>query len=129
MIRFSPECPLTQDDIEFYSPDEILSSWGSWDSGIMDRALSLSEWDILLSHKRSHKSFIKTFDRLSFYGFLCPLSYVNDNGLKSHGDGHHRLAAAIDLGYKTIPYLRPHKGPSHLLRLKSYSGLYLGCKP
>lgn len=41
---------------------------------------------------------------LAAEGFTEPLMCLTRHGQKYQADGHHRLAAAITLGYKYIPY-------------------------
>lgn len=62
-------------------------------------------WDRMLLIKRDDYHYTDVLDSIRDRGFLRPLSAwpnTYDEQLQ-FGDGHHRLAAAIDLGMKTVP--------------------------
>lgn len=62
-------------------------------------------WATLLDEKRHDWQYDHVVDSLRDRGFLRPNTFfVNEKGRKVHGDGHHRLAAAIDLGVTHLPY-------------------------
>ena len=58
-----------------------------------------------MKEKREDFSYRNALEFLHQHGFLCPLSFKVIDGKKVHHEGHHRFAAAIDLGYKRIPYV------------------------
>jgi hypothetical protein len=96
--------------IEWVSIDEILDNWGSCDSGIINVdcpiTLGRDQWDTLLNLKRQDKCYIRAYDNIKRDGFLIPLSYYITDQATMHGNGHHRLAIAIDLGYIHVPYVQ-----------------------
>ena len=96
--------------IEWISVDEILNSWGSYDSEAVQvrvgNALQVNEWDELLAKKRNDSQFEELYEIIHDQGFLVPLNYYIRDDVKIHGNGHHRLAVAICLGYTHIPYIK-----------------------
>jgi len=96
--------------------DEILSRF-SCDLQPDDRPdTPLSDaWGDLLDEKRDHDHYPDVLDSIQRHGFVRPLTawvsghdpytpdaYQEPQELR-FGDGHHRLAAAIELGYTTVP--------------------------
>lgn len=79
-----------------------LSEWGSVDS--KDNKLKRQLLPVL-DEKGEDYEYSFALEFLKREGFTEPLVCIKKGGFKSHGDGHHRLAAAIDLGYKYIPYI------------------------
>jgi len=62
------------------------------------------DWEIALDGKRMDSNYEDVLTSIKRWGFLRPLTaYVGTDGLLHFGDGHHRLAAAIDLGMTTVP--------------------------
>lgn len=66
---------------------------------------SLSEaWEGCLESKRADDQYPDIVDSIRAFGFIRPLTArINHEGILEFGDGHHRLAAAIDLGMSTVP--------------------------
>lgn len=63
-------------------------------------------WKRLLSNKRRDYCYDSVLTSLSEYGFVRPVTVsidAWDNTDYEYGDGHHRLAAAIDLGFTHVP--------------------------
>lgn len=79
-----------------------LAEWGSVDS--TDNKLKRQLLPVL-EKKRKDPEYHSILRFLKQEGFTEPLVCIKERGIKSHGDGHHRLAAAIELGYKFIPYV------------------------
>lgn len=80
-----------------------------WDiAEIMERdSLDLDfykgDWELMLTHKRGDSHYEDVKESIKRWGFVRPLtSYVDNNELQ-FGDGHHRLAAAIELGMTSVP--------------------------
>jgi hypothetical protein len=108
--------------------DEILSEWTSGDGG------APGEWEGVLAGKRCDPWYPEVVESIRERGFVRPLTcYIvteetctcewcgnPEPGSLKFADGHHRLAAAIELGLKTIP-----------LKLKRPSAAYSydGCRP
>ena len=101
--------------IHWISITEILSTWGSCDSEIAgenypeNKMLTESEWQVLLDYKRKEQEYKKLYEIIQKEGFNQPLVFCSNWGRTLHLDGHHRLAVAIDLGYKYIPYIKRSK--------------------
>ena len=92
--------------------DEIINFWTSCDGG------KPGYWDHLLDSKRHDSCYPKLIELLYTQGFrTCLNADVHGKGLyPSFGNGHHRLAAAIELGYKYVPLDTNYWGGSkHLL--------------
>lgn len=71
-----------------------------------ERAVTTREkWAALLECKRTDGQYESIVDSIREFGFLAPVTVRlgMDGSVDTWGDGHHRLAAMIDLGYKTIP--------------------------
>jgi|GEM_PF-3471867 len=71
-------------------------------------------WDRKLEHKREDCHYDDVVDSVREHGFIRPLdaatNFHYDDSDESAGmvrlaDGHHRFAAAIDLGYEAVPVL------------------------
>lgn len=81
---------------------------GSADSRCTDEceqeALTIPEaWDQVLERKRYDDHFDELLDVIEEDGFTQPLTAYERNGQLILCDGHHRLAAALDLGLRTVP--------------------------
>lgn len=64
----------------------------------------LGDWDILLADKRNDEDYPLIRASIERWGFIRPLTaYYDESGALAFGDGHHRLAAAIDLGLTSVP--------------------------
>ena len=80
----------------------------------------------LLDRKREGWRYEPAKKLLEKDGFLMPLAYMNGTrGRKRHLNGHHRLASAIDLGYKFIPYYRVEKSDDMWFGLDEFDGTRL----
>lgn len=61
-------------------------------------------WPILLDHKRQDRHYEDVLNSLLHHGFVRPLTAAAKEGPELRlGDGHHRLAAAIELGMSSVP--------------------------
>lgn len=60
-------------------------------------------WETLLSMKRADENYEDILEEISENGFSKPLTAYKRDGVLILCDGHHRLAAAIDLGLETVP--------------------------
>lgn len=58
-------------------------------------------WEVILSEKRRDENFDDITESVELNGILFPFSVDLSN--KRFGDGHHRLAACIDLGITEVP--------------------------
>ncbi len=65
-----------------------------------------SAWTLILQEKREDEQYHAIMTSLDLFGWLKTSTLrVNTAGRASvHGDGHHRLAAALDLGVALVPY-------------------------
>jgi len=78
---------------------DILNSWGSGDANYYN--MSLPE---LLDRKRKDAHYPMLVETLKTEGWTKGIKCVNYFGdVPWMTDGHHRLAAAIDLGQKYVP--------------------------
>lgn len=95
--------------IQWISVEEILSSWKSVDTSCMrnraeyKRTKNSRPIGKVLAAKRKDSSYEDTKQLIMENGFTQPLCF--HKACKKQMDGHHRLAAAIELGYKYIPYI------------------------
>lgn len=110
------------DEIIWIDPNDILNHWDSHDGGAVyndkNITMTLQKWHRLLDIKRGLRShhlhepdidqqdYLNCLTSIRQFGFIQPLQYYVKNGRRVHGDGHHRFTAAIDLGYKRIPYVK-----------------------
>lgn len=62
-------------------------------------------WITLLSKKRKDRQYPAVYASIQAYGWVRPLTVQWDDYDSDiiFGDGHHRLAAAIELGYTHVP--------------------------
>jgi hypothetical protein len=60
-------------------------------------------WDACLETKRQDDHYPDIVDSIRAFGFIRPLTARLVDSNLEFGDGHHRLAAAIDLGLTTVP--------------------------
>ena len=103
----------TLQDVHWVSIEEILNSWLSIDSKALktstdiSKELTYKEWEILLTRKREECEYEEIRPIIEQEGFRMPLVYeIQDRtGKFCHCQGNHRLACAIDLGYKYLPYV------------------------
>lgn len=58
------------------------------------------DWEYGLRKKREDKGYQNLVQSISSIGFLWPALIDSDN---EYSNGHHRLAACIDLGYTHVP--------------------------
>ncbi|QOP64875.1 ParB-like nuclease domain protein [Microbacterium phage Avocadoman] len=61
------------------------------------------DWDELLREKRADRHYPDVVKSIREYGFLRPLNASIGDGELMLSDGHHRIAAAIDLGLECVP--------------------------
>lgn len=91
----------------------ILRSWRSIDIDQDIKDLGYLEWMVYLNEIRGDDHYEDVKDSLLTKGWVrpltCDLSEWPDTKQKcwQFGDGHHRLAVAIDLGATHVPILRP----------------------
>lgn len=62
-------------------------------------------WECLLEEKRMDNHYYDVVDSLAEQGFVRPLTcrISKDDGSLTFIDGHHRLAAALELGMEFVP--------------------------
>lgn len=100
-----PEYP-EPGDIWHQPIEEILGEWNSTDGAVADSDWCADEetegftWDDLLEEKRQDSHYDDVVNSLAENGFVRPVTCWQRDfaGRFTYGDGHHRLAAAIDLG-------------------------------
>lgn len=67
----------------------------------------IKTWDEVLAEKRRDSHYPYVLDSLKEHGFVRPLTCTMPDGGKyedyQFGDGHHRLAAAVELGMTHVP--------------------------
>lgn len=63
------------------------------------------EWIQMLDEKRGDSHYEDILWSIKKHGFARPLTAFTKHGELRFGDGHHRLAAAIDLGMTEVPVL------------------------
>lgn len=62
------------------------------------------DWRALLHRKRMDENYSDVKDSIARWGFVRPVTVAIEVGNKiEYGDGHHRLAAAIELGFTHVP--------------------------
>jgi hypothetical protein len=89
--------------VEWIAPVKVLANWVSFDWDTLSRG----SWFEFLRGIRDDGQYSDVKTSVERFGFRKPLIYaISDEGVYIHGDGHHRFAAALDLGYEVIPYLR-----------------------
>ena len=88
--------------ILWFSPREILRTWGTSDSSRNDYK---GIRRVMKEKREDYSQYHNVLESIDKHGFLCPLSFRVIDGKKIHHEGHHRLTAAIDLGHKRIPYV------------------------
>ena len=78
---------------------ETILTWNSCDGGGPDEFMGgETRWDRILKSKRRDSQYQDVLDSIEQEGFIRPLTATVLDGKFQFGDGHHRLAAAIDLG-------------------------------
>ena len=97
-------------DIEWMLIDDILNHWNSCDSYQIShkfdtKKMNRKGWKLLLDEKRKDSYYKRVFPLIKENGFIMPLAYELTEDWKVHSNGHHRLAVAVDLGYKYVPYV------------------------
>jgi hypothetical protein len=60
-------------------------------------------WRDLLASKRRDHHYHAVVASISMHGFIRPLNADLESGELQLSDGHHRLAAAMDLAMETVP--------------------------
>jgi hypothetical protein len=109
-------------DIFDWDIEEILQSYS------IDGA-EPGDWDHLLDNKRSDSCYWDVYQSIEQHGFLRPVTgylICPDYDRLEYGDGHHRLASAIDLGMTTVPTLIVES--SHYAIATDSGGWYYGHK-
>lgn len=83
----------------------ILRAWVSGDGGGPGPAWDgKTGWEVTLEEKRDDDYYEQVVDSIRTLGFVKPVTgRVTEEGELRFSDGHHRLAAAIDLGMTHIP--------------------------
>lgn len=76
--------------------DEIMER-ESLDSNIF------ADWQEMMESKRADAHYADVKESISRWGFLRTLTAYAEDGVLKFGDGHHRLAAAQELGMTTVP--------------------------
>ncbi|AVR56792.1 ParB-like nuclease domain protein [Microbacterium phage Elva] len=66
-------------------------------------------WDYMLDVKREDSHYPDVLASIREHGFIRPLNADLDKGYLQLSDGHHRIAAAVDLGMECVPvYVTPY---------------------
>lgn len=94
--------------VEWISVDTITKGdtcWGSWDSF---EDMTNRRWREFLQRVRRDGQYEDVKSSILRNGFRRASTYMWDISLERfiHLDGHHRLAAAIEIGYQYVPYRR-----------------------
>lgn len=101
-----PDSAWRKRKLEFFDAQE------AWNDKYFIVASELHDVDLvitlknLLEEKRQDEQYSDIVASIRAYGFVRPLTArVNTDTIHGYmfGDGHHRLAAAIDLGYTHVP--------------------------
>jgi len=95
--------------------EDIFNSWLSIDSSkikLGPQERTYEEWMNLLNYKRKNRGYETVLPLLTETGFLRPLAFRTYNKNLYLPNGHHRLTAAYDLGYKYIPFVEAVDGQS-----------------
>jgi hypothetical protein len=89
---------------------DILTSWQSCDFGFTyedgyldEPAQPCWDWGSLLEYKRADLNYADVRDSIRDRGWFRPVCVQFDGTIWEFGDGHHRLAAAVELGHRYIP--------------------------
>lgn len=100
-------------DIEYFPIKEIVTTWQSVDFNIYPRSYPLErvpeKWQELLEEKRKDMWYSRVVNSIKKYGLVGVLVALDNGERLIHLDGHHRLAAMIDLGFTHAPYLISRK--------------------
>jgi hypothetical protein len=85
----------------YQSIDQIMQEWASTDGASPG---CMGEWTSLLEEKREDDHYPDIVKSLKRHGFVRPATCWFDRcgGLMVYGDGNHRLAASIDLGWTHV---------------------------
>lgn len=68
-----------------------------------------TSWEDMLEKKRRDGHYPDVVHSIQTWGFLRPLNADVAAGRLQLSDGHHRLAASIDLGFEAVPvYVEEH---------------------
>lgn len=79
--------------------------WSECEHGDGDRkpiSIPLA-WSLCLDEKRGDDHYPDVVESIETHGFVRPLTATEKDGRLTLGDGHHRLAAAIELGMTSVP--------------------------
>ena len=60
-------------------------------------------WDYMLDEKREDSHYPDVLASIREHGFIRPLNADLGKGYLQLSDGHHRIAAAVDLGIECVP--------------------------
>lgn len=110
-FTWTPEMPVP-DEAWRKAKLEFLDAQDAWNDKYFLIAMELHDRDEvitlvnLLEEKREDEHYPDVVESIRTQGFMRPLTArVNPATLHGYtfGDGHHRLAAAIDLGYTHVP--------------------------
>jgi len=98
---------------ESVSVSEILSRWGSVDWDYYSDSLADSEyempipwrmsWEFIFEICKCDYQYDAVRDSIANQGLLRPFPYIIENEIKVLRDGHHRMAAVVELGIETVP--------------------------
>lgn len=104
--------PYKQGEIFTATIDDILDTWVTMDDHRAVLRPDREQFLYILSRKRVDSEYQDVVDSLQTRGLVRPLTCTWKPGGYGHGwmgasgmmfgDGHHRLAAAIDLGWQTV---------------------------
>ena len=84
---------------------ELAVPQSEWDEASKNEQRWLRRWDDVLTEKRDDMHYEGVVESLRSNGWVRPVTvqWEEDEECLKYGDGHHRLAAAIDLGMTHIP--------------------------
>lgn len=104
-IRLAREESVQVGDVWLQPIDEILTRWSSTDGGSPEPSYYDEEvtcWDEILDEKRDDSHYPDVVASLRERGWVRPATCWGYPWEMVYGDGHHRLAAAIDLGHSEV---------------------------
>lgn len=101
------------DGDKWLEPIENILTHFSCDGASPDGSGYGGDWDTVLTNKRKDSNYYMIIESIAEYGFVRPVTVaITVNGsddYEEYGDGHHRLAAAIDAGFTHVP-VEAYKG-------------------
>lgn len=81
--------------------EDCVDHGNCWNEGV--ESIGRTAWDTVLERKRNDSHYEDVVESLKTRGFVRPLTGQANSFERKFGDGHHRLAAAIELGMSHVP--------------------------